>query len=336
MAGPRGVQFEAEVATAYLQAAGDAIVVIDDRGSIMVVNERAEALFDRRRADLLGRDIETVVRTALTEAKDRSESVGVRSDGSELPIEVTVTHLNTNARRLTAVTIRDATERQRRREVRDEFLYRSSHELRTPIATMSALASTLALRMGQMSEADVATALGALERQGDRASVLLDNLFDLVQLDTGRSELHLEEVRVGPVLERALESEAPPEGTSVSIECDRGVAALADSRQLERVVVNLLSNAYRYGGTTISILVSADADHVRITVADDGPGVEDDLVETVFDPFTRGTKAGAFGGSGVGLAVCRRFVEAFGGWLSYEAVPGGAAFTISLRLTDEP
>jgi signal transduction histidine kinase len=98
------------------------------------------------------------------------------------------------------------------------------------------------------------------------------------------------------------------------------------------VITNLLSNAYRYGGTEVRVEGCAREEEVLLIVSDDGPGVPPELVPRVFEPFTRAQNGSDARGSGLGLAIVRKLVEAFGGSVGYETgQPTGARFVVRLR-----
>ena len=183
-----------------------------------------------------------------------------------------------------------------------------------------------------MSPDDVAAAFAALRRQGERARVLVSNLLDLSQLESGRSDVLIAPVDLGNVAALVLEGAPAPEGKRVTIDLDRRVMVLADPMQLNRILTNLLTNAYRYGGPDITVTARISGTYVITDVSDNGEGVPDELHARVFDPFVRGKTAGSVGGSGVGLALCSRICDALGGAIWYEAQPGGATFRFRLRL----
>ena len=183
-----------------------------------------------------------------------------------------------------------------------------------------------------MSAEDIAAALGALRRQGERARVLVANLLDLSQLESGHSDVDLVPVDLGTTVTLVLEGAPAPEGKRVTVDFDRRFCVMADSIQLSRLLTNLLINAYRYGGPDIRFTAQVSGEYVITDVTDNGDGVPDDLQQRVFDPFVRGKTAGSVGGSGVGLALCRRISDALGGTISYEAGPVGATFRLRLPL----
>jgi signal transduction histidine kinase len=99
------------------------------------------------------------------------------------------------------------------------------------------------------------------------------------------------------------------------------------------VIVNLLTNAYRYGGSEVRLTATRDDGRVRLTVTDDGAGVGEELLPHLFEPFTRGRASRDVEGSGLGLAITRGLTEAQGGRLWYERADHGARFIVELRAT---
>jgi signal transduction histidine kinase len=128
---------------------------------------------------------------------------------------------------------------------------------------------------------------------------------------------------------------SPPEGTSVEVLVPEDIVALADEESLGRVLINLLTNAYKYGGPHVRIEAGSQDGHAWIVVADDGPGVPDETIPALFEPFTRGPGAPGTG-SGLGLAIARALVESFEGELRYEpGMPSGARFVMTLPVPAE-
>jgi len=174
--------------------------------------------------------------------------------------------------------------------------------------------------------------MDGLGRQADRIRGLIENLLDLSQIQQGRLTVRLLPTALGDAVRRALDAAPPPEGRSVTVELDDDAKGVADLQRLDQIIVNLLTNAYRYGGPSIKIEATAAAQSCSLVIFDDGEGVPDEVRTRIFEPFARGWNTSGAPGSGLGLAICRRLVEAFGGSIDYEpAEPHGARFIVSLK-----
>ena len=212
-----------------------------------------------------------------------------------------------------------------------EFVATAAHELRTPLTIVTGMSERLEKRH-EMSDAEIGDAVAVLTRQSRRMRQLIENLLDLGQLESGHRPHH-DPVALNQVVADALALIPPPETTAVSL-LDRspGVSAWGDRMDLGRVLVNLLSNAYRYGGPNVTVELSTDQREAVLAVSDDGPGLPPELVDRVFKPFTRGIPARGSWGSGLGLALSLRLVESVGGTLTYVPSDRGSRFEMRLEL----
>ena len=207
-----------------------------------------------------------------------------------------------------------------------EILSVAAHELRTPATVILGLAATLASSRAQMSEEQVSEAFVRLNRQARRMVGLLEDLLDVSRLRTNKLEVALQPVDLVAATTAALAAAAPPQGKRVVVDVPDGLAVVADPASMERVLVNLLTNAYRYGGTNVRIEAGRARGSIHIVVKDDGPGVPEELLPHLFKPFRAGP-----GGTGLGLSIVLGLVESFGGSVSYQrAQPSGAQFDLRL------
>jgi protein-histidine pros-kinase len=333
---------------AFLEVAPDAIVVIEHTGVINAVNSQAEATFGYTAREMVGQPLEMLIperfrgphlahRLAFaTSPKLRPmgsglELRGLRHDGTEFPADIQLSTIPTKNGALPVAAIRDITERRRLEHLRDDFIGNAAHELRTPLTTLAGLSETLATSFDVMARADIEDAFAAMARQGQRARVLIANLLDLSNIEGGRADFTIADLKVGALVDRVLESTPPPEGKTVTVALSGNLSVRFDPGRLEQVVTNLLVNAYRYGGSAIRIDAQSEESRVVLSIADNGRGVAPDFVSELFEPFTRGKQANVVRGSGIGLALCRRIVQSMDGDIWYEALsPRGARFRISL------
>lgn len=177
----------------------------------------------------------------------------------------------------------------------DQVLAAAAHELRTPLTTILGYAATLRIDGDEIPPEAKIAAAAAIERQAGRLAAMLDGLLDIGRL-RGCSHVELGPVDLGVVVADALEAAPAPEGVTVRNGLDGGSAVVLgdDHDDLTRLVVNLLTNAYRYGGRNVEVRAQQEEDHVVLSVVDDGPGVPDELVLRLFEPFVRGAPARAW------------------------------------------
>jgi PAS domain S-box-containing protein len=328
-----------------VESSDDAIFAQTLDGTIMSWNRGAERMYGYSADDVVGAAVSILVppdrksemddllaAVCQGERVEQFETVRVRKDGALRDVSLTLSPTRDPAGRVTgsSAIARDITERKRMEAARDQFIANAAHELRTPLATLAGLGEILADHLHEMSSEQVAQALAALRRQGERANALVANLLDLSQLDGGRVRFSFGTVDAATAARRALDAAPSPAGVSVSIAIPEGLALWVDPVRFEQVLTNLLINAYRYGGPHITIEATRAGSAVRLVVTDDGQGVPSDLVPRLFEPFARGSNAESHGGSGIGLALCRRLLEAFGGEIRYESARPGARFTMTL------
>jgi two-component system sensor histidine kinase KdpD len=220
--------------------------------------------------------------------------------------------------------------------LRNSVLTAVSHDLRTPLAALVGLADALKLTPLAAPQAEVAD---AMRRSAQRMSALVGNLLDMARLQAGgaplnRQWLPLQEV-VGSAL-ASLDEVLAGRALAVTLPPDLPLVAL-DAVLMERVLVNLLENAAKYGGDSIGIAARTAGRQIEIDVTDDGPGFPPGREEQLFDKFERGDRESATPGVGLGLAICKAIVQAHGGRISaHNVAAGGACVRIALPLGIPP
>ncbi len=220
-------------------------------------------------------------------------------------------------------------------QLKDDFLGMISHELRTPLTTIYGNAHILARNGGPLlSEADRAIAIADIATESQRLQQIIENLLVLARFDKMHG-VELERIDVAEQVAeiiKAFNRRRP--NRKIELQMAPNLPAIdAKAIYLELVLKNLLSNADKYSPSAapIEVQVEASAGRVRFSVYDRGRGISNDDVERVFQPFERGTGASYVEGLGIGLAVCRRVVEALGGRIWAAPRPdGGSEFSFTL------
>ena len=214
---------------------------------------------------------------------------------------------------------------------KSEFVSIASHELRSPIAVVHGIASTLHERGEDLAPEALAALRRTLYEQTTRLRELAEQLLDLSRLEAGAYPIAPCPIRPREQLERVLAGLVPDRLPDIELAVDPDVELTTDPTGFERVASNLVTNAIRYGRPPISIRSHVN-DDFRLVVEDRGEGVAPDFVPRLFERFTRSDNSRLRAdGAGLGLAIAHQFACALGGDLRYEpAAPHGARFILVL------
>ena len=214
-------------------------------------------------------------------------------------------------------------------ELKTALLRAVSHDLRSPLTAI--VTAGHALGSSSLTGEEREQMSDAVVEEGERLSALIDKLFDLSRLQAGRLEPRRESVSIEDVL-LAAEDGLPAAAGHVRLVVDPQTPPLiADAAQLERVFANLIENALRYSGDQpVRVSVRQVGSRVVVRVTDRGPGIPDSEQDRIFEPFYRGADGKSSPGSGLGLAIAKGFVEANGGTITVESLPGqGTSLVVS-------
>jgi PAS domain S-box-containing protein len=246
-------------------------------------------------------------------------------------------------------TVEDITQRKRVEEVerankaKSEFLSRVSHELRTPLNAI--------LGFGQLLERQNPTEtqrprIRHILNAGKHLLGLINEVLDISRIESGRMQLSLEPVCAADAITEALDLMRPLAGQrsvqlSTLASFDNSVFVLADRQRFKQVLLNLLANAVKYTPVSGTVSVSHNAngdENVRIVVHDTGPGIPNEKLERLFTPFERlGAEQSNVEGTGLGLALSQRLMQAMGGSIGVESTVGkGSTFWLELPRTKSP
>lgn len=340
----------ARVGAATLRAALDAlpigVVVVDERGAVVLRTRAAQDIVGVRHADvLIDEAIAEHVETARRGQARRQQldlygpparTVFLRS----VPVRINETGAGDSGYHTTVVTVEDVTERVRLESMRTDFVANISHELRTPVGGIALLAETLD---GETDQHVVERLAGKLLDEAHRVSRTIDDLLELSRLELEGARR--DEVVIGVVVAEAVDRvRSAAEHRSIRIdvgEQGRSLRLIGDRRQLVSAVTNLVDNAVKYSesGSTVEVHADLVGDEVAVTVRDHGVGIPPADLDRVFERFYRVDRARSreTGGTGLGLAIVRHVATNHGGAVTVESVEGvGSAFTLHLPSRLEP
>jgi signal transduction histidine kinase len=224
---------------------------------------------------------------------------------------------------------------------RDEFLSIASHELRNPLAGLTASLQILRRwqARGQLDPERFGSLLGQIDHSANRLSVLLDDLLDVSRLRTGQLQLRVQLTDLVSLLHETVErhrQQYPDREISLAVEGPSG-ELVVDPDRVEQVLVNLLANALKYSpvGETVHVHLEQSADRgMQLSVRDGGIGLPAGTTEAIFEPFGRAPNAvqRSIPGMGLGLYICRQIVQSHGGRIWAESAGEGQGTTVSVWL----
>jgi two-component system, OmpR family, sensor histidine kinase KdpD len=216
-------------------------------------------------------------------------------------------------------------------ELKTALLQTVSHDLRTPLTSIITAGS--ALVDGEISRDDRRELGGAIVEEAERLTALFEKLLDMSRLQAGVAEPRRQWCAVDELL-RETADQLDPDGSRVALSLDANLPLIrADGAQLERAFVNLFENALRYSGTErVSVRARVVGERLMVRVVDRGPGIPPEELNRIFEAFYRAPgQTARHTGSGLGLAIVRGFVEANGGRVWAESLPGqGTSFVVAL------
>jgi PAS domain S-box-containing protein len=342
-----------------------AIFMLDPHGTVVTWNAGAERIKGYRASEIIGKNFsrfrleedvaagkcEQELELAARAGKLEEEGWRVRKDGTRFWANVVLTAVRGPSGELLgyAKVTRDLTDRRRLDEervqraraeeavrMRDEFLSIASHELKTPLTALKIELASMQERIDP-ADARVVKKLDRAARNANRLAALIESLLDVSRLASGRLTLRPERVDLAEVTALLLDS---MKGSATSARCELELRApdpvwgTWDRLRLEQIVMNLVSNALKYGaGNTVTVAVSSDDGDAILEVADRGPGIADVDVARIFERFERAASMRHYGGLGLGLYVSREIVRAHGGSIAVRnRAEGGACFTVRLPL----
>jgi PAS domain S-box-containing protein len=356
-----------------IEDAPDAILQVDSGGKILVANRTAARMFGYSSEELLGMGVDSLVPEAVRArhsvfrknfaAAGVSRPMGLgldlyarRKDGAEVPVEISLSPIQTaDGVNVTAV-IRDVSERklaeqqirsleqsylaelktrheeaERLNQLKSEFMASISHELRTPLHTIIGFAELLSEESAGPLNEKQRRFVGHIQTDSEHLLGLINDVLDLSRIEAGGLVVRTEVLPLQSAISEAVNAiRSQADGKQVALQEDAipKIDVLADPIRVRQILYNLLSNGVKFTnpGGEVTVSAESDGDFVRITVADTGRGIPEEECNRIFDKFYQVgyTSAGVRQGTGLGLTICKQLVEIQGGkiWVNSELGKG--------------
>jgi two-component system phosphate regulon sensor histidine kinase PhoR len=328
---------------AALNSSGDAILGVDRDGRVAFANAEAEKFFTAAEGEVIGQPLVWAlpnedVRQALRAGAEtgKRQTVTIERPNRQ-HLRVIVAPMERGGLWSCVIVVRDLTDVYRVDRVRREFVANVSHELRTPLASIKAVIQTL--QAGAMAdEAAASDFLSRADEEVDRLVRIVEELLEISRTEAGEAPLDNEtSVDMGALVRRAagrLLAQAERQGLTMTVEiADEPLSVNGNAERLERAVINLLHNALKFtpAGGTVTARVEPDDGWVTVRVRDTGVGILAEDLPRIFERFFKADRARQGGGTGLGLALVKHTVEAYGGKVAATSKPErGSEFTISI------
>jgi signal transduction histidine kinase len=342
--------------TAFLELPQLAVILTDIDYRVAYWNKGAELLFEVRSDQAVDRLLDQLITFpdighGLRPSLPPAESLLPVKGDKVLVVETNCIplkddHFDTSG---FLIVIQDITARRRSEQARDaaeetsrtkdKFMAMVAHELRTPLYAI--LNWTQLFRTGALTGADLPAAFDSIENNASSLSKLMEDLLDISRTIAGKLRLDIGPVRLALIIDRAIDSlraESDTKHIRIKKSLDDSVGEVAgDLDRLQQVVLNLLSNAIKFtpDDGCVEVWLEGAGRKARLTVSDTGPGISEEFLHSIFDPFSQADARSSKrrGGLGLGLAIVRHLVELHEGTIDVASREGhGASFTVELPL----
>jgi PAS domain S-box-containing protein len=352
-----------------LESTPDGIVMANPTGHIVIANGQAESLFGYEPGELRGKPVDILLpeRYRRSHVVHRSnyflqprkramgsglDLAGVRKDGTEFPIEISLSPLRTEENAFVMSAIRDISERKRferalqeknvelatANQAKDRFLASMSHELRTPLNAIIGFTGTLLMGLPGPLTPDQYKQLRTVQTSARHLLALINDLLDVAKIEAGKVDLAMAPVDCCAVIDETvatLRNQAETKGLQLSAVLPATpLVWMTDRRALSQIVLNLAGNAVKFTDAgSVTVTLREDEGALLVVFDDTGVGIAPEEQAKLFAPFSQAgsMRPRAAEGTGLGLHLSQRLAELLGGRITFESTPGqGSRFTLRL------
>ena len=353
-----------------VEAAPDAMIIVNDAGEIIMANEEAVNLFGYSKQELLGNKIEMLIPprfNAHEEARQeytQNADVGsvrlnpalyaLHKNGKEIPVEIRLNPVPFEDGRYTSSSIRDISthleienelrharnQAEQASKAKTDFISNINHELRTPLNAV--IGFTDLMKLADNLTTEQKDQLSEIYSAGKHLVKLINDLQDITRIETGHIELSPEDITVIDVLQNCISLTQPLANKhNIKVELlepdDEKICIHADKTRFKQIIINLLTNAIKYNSENGAVTLhyqQLDNNLLKVSITDTGPGLTTEQLRYLYTPHNRlGAEDSEVEGSGIGLALSKSLLEQMGGKIELETRYGfGSTFSVVLPL----
>ena len=334
----------------------DGLITMDGQGVIESFNKAATIIFAYDHHEVIGKNIKMLMPEPHRSQHDNylkhyhqsgirkvigstKEVEAVAKDGSVIPIELSVSEIVIDNKKMFTGVLRDVSERKQIEKLKSQFVSTVSHELRTPLTSIrGVLGLIVGGAIGKIPD-EMKDMLVVAENNAKRLLLLINDILDIQKIENNDIRFQFEEIEIPTLIEDAIkENQNVADEYNVKFIQDKTIATSyveGDRTRLMQVINNLFSNAAKFSpqNSVVKISTYKRDKFVCIDVVDSGTGIPDEFKERVFDTFTQSDSSDTRtqGGTGLGLSISRSIIDRHNGSLSFTSPPGGGTvFTIEL------
>lgn len=349
-----------------LESIPDAVIVIQSNGTIAYVNAQTEKWFGYDRQELLGRSLESLLPKRFQKSHEEKrteysmspiprpmgtglELFGMRKDGTEFPVDITIGPLKIGTEFFLTSIVRDISdrkkielERNRAIQAKEDLLEMVTHDLRNPLSAVSMSAELLARRLSSSEDKKPITEfLSQIRHSVDQMSRLIQDVLTSKKIDRGNFSVELRPCDGSKLVKEVIEVMEPiASRKSIRLEKDLSLEAVTvacDKERVRQVLSNLIENAIKFTPSRGTIVVRASQEHhmVQFSIADNGAGISQEDIPHLFSRYYQ-AKRTAHQGTGLGLSIVKGIIEAHGGKAWVESTLGkGSTFFFTLPIAEQ-